>query len=210
LGGDGALLALRGVWKMLGGRWILRGVDLEVAPGDRVLVWGANGSGKTTLLRVAAGLVEPSRGRVWRPCRRGCVGYVAHTPQLYPQLTVEENMEFHAAVNGAEWPGGFAWEAWEALGLSRYRRYRVSELSFGWRRRADIVRALIGSPPLLLLDEPFTGLDPEAAEAVAGVIGEAARRGAGVVMTSPRPGDEYLEAAGRVYRLEGGRLEEWG
>ncbi|WP_062662822.1 ABC transporter ATP-binding protein [Aeropyrum camini] len=66
-----ALLRLEGVWKMLGGRWVLRGVTLALEPGEAVVVSGANGSGKTTMLRLAAGLMEPSRGRVWWRCPRG-------------------------------------------------------------------------------------------------------------------------------------------
>ena len=203
------LLAAKGLWKMLGDRWVLRGIDLELYEGEAVLVVGHNGSGKTTLLRVLAGLTEPSGGSVWRACSR-CVAMVGHAPMLYPELTVRENLEFYADIYGALLEEFMGSDEWAMLGLERYLDVKVKNLSFGWSRRADIARALLARPRIILLDEAFTGLDSEALEAIHSIIAGAKGRGCGILLTSPRPGDEYLTVADRVYILVDGRLRVYG
>ncbi len=193
------------MWKRYGDRWILKGASLALGEGDIAVVEGPNGSGKTTLLRVIAGLVPPSRGRIRVACD-GCIGYVGHQPLLYRDLTVEENMRFYAGVLGVSWQatGG---SVWHILGLEEYRGRRVEELSYGWRKRADLARALLARPRVLLVDEPFTGLDDEARESIKGILWEVASRGC-VLATTPRIDEDYLEIATVRYRLEDGRLEE--
>ncbi|BAA80011.2 heme exporter protein A [Aeropyrum pernix K1] len=207
-----ALLRLENVWKMLGGRWVLRGVSLALGPGEAVVVSGANGSGKTTLLRLSAGLAEPSRGRVSWGCPRGprgCVGYVGHTPMVYGDLTVWENVEFFSSLHGGslgDYP--LAAEAWRLLGLEKYGSHLASQLSFGWRRRLDVVRALLGEPRLLLLDEAFTGLDQGASEALSRLLRLALGEGLALLMTTPLLEPRYLGLASRVYTLQDGLLAE--
>ncbi len=209
MGPEAPLMAAEDIWKQYGGKWVLRGASLRVGKKELVFILGPNGAGKTTLLRIMAGLTRPTRGRVTIECGkppRECVGYVGHSPLLYPEMTVEENLRFYASLHGWEdyRPGDNI--AWETLGLERVRGKRVSQLSYGWRKRADLARALISSPSLLLLDEPFTGLDEEASQRLVDMLQELGREGIAVVMAAPRPDDEYTGLASRVLRLVEGRL----
>ena len=202
------LLEARGLWKMLGGRLVLRNVSLVLSRGEVVFITGSNGSGKTTLLRILAGLVRPSRGSVAYLCRgdRRCIGYSGHNPMLYDVMTVRENILYYATLYGVDPASVEENPAWSGLGLGGVADRRVSELSYGWRKRADIMRAILHNPEIVLLDEPFTGLDPQASESLEGVIRWLASHGSGVILTSPRPGQEYLDLADRVYRLVDGEL----
>ncbi len=212
--GVDAVLLMRDVWKRYsyGRGWVLRGVDLSIGGGEGVLVTGPNGSGKTTLLKMAAGLVRPSKGLVrvaGRPPSsieaRRAMGVVLHHSVLYDELTVRENLGYYARLHGVEYRAEED-PVVEALGLSRYLDTRVGELSFGWRKRANIARALLHRPRLLVIDEPFTGLDDEAVEALASLLGELRGRGVAVLATSPQRGAERLLEGFRVYRIEEGRL----
>jgi len=163
-----AALEARGLWKRYreGGPWVLAGLDLVVEPGEAVAVVGANGSGKTTLLRIAAGLLHASKGTVLvyghkagSVAARRVTGAVLHHSLLYDDLTVAENLEYYAGLYDVEDYDPARDPNVEALGLQRYLHARARELSFGWRRRADLARALLHGPRLILIDEPFTGLD---------------------------------------------------
>ncbi len=211
------IVEAKGVWKRLGGHWVLRGVDLVVGKGEGVLVLGSNGSGKTTLLRIIAGLVRPSRGSVRvfgeDPRSRSVrekVGLVPHHNLVYPELTVRENLGYYAKLYGLR---GYRPEEDEVvveLGLVRYLDRRVGELSFGWRRRTDIARALLHRPRLLLIDEPFTGLDDAAQESLARLLLRLRDEGISVVATSPSASVVRHLTAFRVVRLTEGRLVETG
>jgi len=186
------LLALRSVWKMLGDVWVLRGATLTLYPGDAVLLYGPNGSGKTTLLRIAAGLMEPSRGEALvagvKPARREAkrlIGYVAHHPLTYSYLTVEENLKLYAALHGVEDYDPRRDEAARILGLHRELGKPAGSLSYGWRRRLELARALLHNPPLLLVDEPFTGLDEEASTAVAELLEKHVQEGGALLAAAP-------------------------
>ena len=210
-------VVLRDVWKRYRTGWVLRGVSLSLEQGESLLVLGANGSGKTTLLRIIAGLVRPTRGEVRvlggspvEPGIRSRLGLVAHHSLLYQELTVRENLEYYAKLYGVE---GYEPErdpVVEALGLRAYLDRRVEELSFGWRRRADIARALLHGPSLLLIDEPFTGLDDRAQEALAGLLNELRSKRVSIVATSPSVSAVELLGGFKVYRIAGGRLEPVG
>lgn len=211
------LLAVRNVWKRYGDEgapWVLRGVNLEVGVGEEVFLLGSNGSGKTTLLRIIAGLTLPSRGEVRvagreprDPEARAIMGVVLHHSLLYPTLTVEENLAFYASLYGVEDYDPSADWVVESLGLRGRLRDRVSTLSFGWRRRADIARALLHRPRLLLLDEPFTGLDSKGVEDLYNVLKSYVGEGGSLVATAPKESDIGPVEEARVAVLRGGRLE---
>jgi heme ABC exporter ATP-binding subunit CcmA len=156
-----------GLSKQIDGRWVLREIDLEIAGGECVALLGANGSGKTTLLRCLASLVRPTSGDVYwfgtpageRPRQRGLVGMVSHEGGLYAHLSVLENLLFAARMQGLPEPESRARQLVEASGLSSSVDRPVGKLSQGMRQRLALSRALIHEPPILLLDEPFTGLD---------------------------------------------------
>ncbi len=212
---EAPVLEARGVWKRYSesGPWVLAGLDLRVERGEAVAVIGANGSGKTTLLRIAAGLLHPSRGEVLVSGHRAgslearrLVGVVLHHSLLYDELTVAENLDYYAGLYDVEGYDPRRDPVVEALGLHRYLDARARELSFGWRRRADIARALLHRPPLLLIDEPFTGLDERGVEDLARLLRGLRRSGMAVLATSPRAGDVKPLEPDRVYYLRGGRL----
>ncbi|WP_062662820.1 ATP-binding cassette domain-containing protein [Aeropyrum camini] len=134
---------------------------------------------------------------------------MGHTPMVYGDLTVRENIEFFSALHGSGLDRSpLAAEAWRLMGLERYSGSLASQLSFGWRRRLDMVRALLGFPSLLLLDEPFTGLDQGASEALSRLLRLALGEGLALLMTTPLPDPRYLGLAHRVYTLEEGVLAE--
>jgi len=158
--------------KRYGRNVALRGVDLEVRPGERVAVFGPNGSGKTTLLRILAGLTRQTKGRFWlhgldlsqnRQSVRRRLGVVAHHPYLYDDLSAEENLQFYGRMFGLEGIPARVEQALRAVGMEHRRRDRVRTLSRGMQQRVAIARALLHDPDLLLMDEPDTGLDQDAA-----------------------------------------------
>jgi ABC-2 type transport system ATP-binding protein len=154
-----------GVRKSFHGLRALDGVNLRVRSGEIYGLLGPNGAGKTTLIRAIVGLVAPDAGTVTLLGRRmpdvnqlRNIGYMTQQAALYPGLSVEENAEFFAAINGAE--GGVA-EALELVRLEGRRKSVVSTLSGGMRQRLSLACALVHKPKVLLLDEPTVGVDPQ-------------------------------------------------
>jgi heme ABC exporter ATP-binding subunit CcmA len=203
----------------LSGRFpLLAGVDLEVGPGETVLLEGANGAGKTSLLRVCVGLVPLASGRVRvlgldpvhrRTEVRRRVGLLAHTCHLYDDLTVRENVRF--AVRAAGGGGERVDPACERLGLTgRLLRTRAAKLSAGQRRRVAIAVLAARRPELWLLDEPHAGLDRSARAILDELVAEAARDGASVVIAS-HESQSVEPLAGRAVTISGGRVvgERW-
>jgi len=163
-----------GLEKRFGPVSALRPLDLTIAAGSSIAVVGPNGAGKTTLLRLLAGLARPSGGRLEvgpaepdRRKRRAGIGYLGHATLLYPELTARENLAFAARLYGVAEPEARADALVKAHGLESFADRRTGEFSRGMAQRVAIARALVHEPPLVLLDEPFTGLDPEAADALA-------------------------------------------
>ncbi|PXF50857.1 MAG: hypothetical protein C4B56_07820 [Candidatus Methanophagaceae archaeon] len=156
-----------GVSKRYGYLEVLRSVSLRIESGEFVALFGHNGAGKTTLLKLIATHIRPSTGTVkifgedaFRDSGiRRKIGLVTHSSFLYDELTVRENLLFYARQFGVE-EDNFL-DTVEFLGMNRWYNVRVKQLSHGLRKRADIIRALIHEPNLILLDEPFTGLDSE-------------------------------------------------
>ncbi|TMD43763.1 MAG: ABC transporter ATP-binding protein [Chloroflexi bacterium] len=153
-----------GVVKRFGSLHALAGVSLRIRQGEVYGLLGPNGAGKTTLIRSLVGLVKPEEGSVTVLNRRmpnldvlAHVGYMTQQAALYPDLTVEENLRFFAAINGVH--GGIR-EALEVVGLWDRRGSIVSSLSGGMRTRCSLACALVHKPELLLLDEPTVGVDP--------------------------------------------------
>jgi heme ABC exporter ATP-binding subunit CcmA len=196
----------------MGGRWVLRDVGLTVRPGEIVAISGRNGSGKSTLLRVLATLRRADGGTLrlfgMDPRRDGAaarrrIGFAGHEPCLYGGLSVEENLRLFATLHGAE---AVTLEAY-MVGSSLHRRRGelVRDLSRGWQQRTALVRAIAHHPALLLLDEPFTGLDDEGTAWLLRALGEHQSRGGGAVVTTHRP-DEVAGVCNIFVRLQEGRL----
>jgi ABC-2 type transport system ATP-binding protein len=156
---------VEGVQKKFGDIRALDGVTLRVRTGEIYGLLGPNGAGKTTLIRAIVGLVGPDAGTVTVLGRRmpdvdqlRNIGYMTQQAALYPGLSVEENAEFFAAINGVE--GGVT-EALELVRLEGRRKAVVSTLSGGMRQRLSLACALVHKPKVLLLDEPTVGVDPQ-------------------------------------------------
>ncbi len=180
-------------------------VELTVAAGELVGLVGPDGAGKTTLARLAAGVLEPTSGRV-EPESRGRVGYLSGRFSLYPDLTVWENLRFFARLHGMRDADvrrdGERLLAW--VGLLPFGRRLAGALSGGMRQKLALACALVHRPPMLILDEPTTAVDPVARAEFWDLLREQAREGRAVLVTTP-----YLDEAGacdRVGLLHRGRL----
>ncbi|MBV8972094.1 MAG: ABC transporter ATP-binding protein [Sphingomonadaceae bacterium] len=183
------LVEMHGVGLRLGGRHVLAGVDLTVAPGALVGLVGANGGGKTTTLRLIAGLLRPDagHGRVLgvalgrRPSAER-LGYMGQRLALYPELSVVENLSFRATVHGC--PRDTVDRAIADYGLASVAQARLATLSGGWARRAQFAASVLHGPALLLLDEPTAGLDVVTRAALWSWLADLARRGTGIVIST--------------------------
>lgn len=182
-----AMIELRKLTKAFGSKVALRGIDLRVAPGESLVIFGPNGAGKTTLIRILSSLSRPTGGKVFiggldlathADGIRRYLGVVSHAPLLYDSLTAEENLRFFAQLYAMPCPGERIAEMLGRVGLTARRNDLVRTFSRGMVQRLAIARALLHDPQVLLLDEPDTGLDPQAAEMLHGLLAQLSGRGA--------------------------------
>lgn len=169
----------RGVGKRFGIRWVLRGVTLSVARGEAVGLLGANGTGKSTILRVLGTLLRPNAGSASidgldivkdASTVREKVGYLAHVPGLYEDLTARENLVFAADMLGL--PHHSIDGVLDRVGLSSVSTHRVRGFSAGMQRRLALARLIMRRPRVLLLDEPYSNLDEHGVGLMNSVIGD--------------------------------------
>jgi ABC-type multidrug transport system ATPase subunit len=158
------VIRARGLEKRYGEKRVLRGLDLDVPAGAFTLVTGPNGSGKTTLLRLVAGLLAPSRGELEVAVDRGRVGFLAHEPLVYRELTAIENLDLFGRLYRVPERRERIGMLLERFGLWDARADRVATYSRGMQQRLALCRALLHDPELLLLDEPYNALDADGAE----------------------------------------------
>jgi ABC-type multidrug transport system ATPase subunit len=184
-------------------------VSFRLLPGQTLAIFGPNGAGKTTLLKVLAGLIRPQGG--WAAVDGGAraIGWIDHQSHLYGHLTVRENLLFWAALYGvaAAERGPRADAVLGRLGLSERAGQPVWSLSRGLIQRAAIARALIHDPAVLLLDEPFTGLDLAAAAELRALLAEL-RGGGRILVLATHNVDEGVELATQVAFQRRGRFVE--
>ena len=179
--------------KRFGLKTILRGVDFQVQPGEFVALLGPNGAGKTTFLRILATLSRPSLGEVniagyklpnQAAQVRARLGVVSHLPLLYSDLSAEENLRFYARLYGIMHYESRITEVLELIGLETRRRDLVRTFSRGMQQRLAIGRAILHDPEVMLFDEPYTGLDQDAAAVLDDILQTVAGQGRTVVITS--------------------------
>ena len=222
------MLELRDLSRRYGDNVALDGLSLEVPEGEVVGFVGPNGAGKTTAMRIALGVLEPDSGEVlWRgePIGRDVqhrFGYMPEERGLYPKMQVDRHLRYLASLHGAsDDEAETAAGRWiERLGLAQHGERRVEELSLGNQQRVQLGAALVHDPEVLILDEPFSGLDPIGADVMSEVLFERAREGVAVIFSSHQlelvericntvaiVKDGRIVAAGRVDDLRAERSE---
>jgi ABC-2 type transport system ATP-binding protein len=197
------VLRVEGLGKRYGTREALHGVGFAAYAGELLAVVGPNGAGKTTLLSILAGVQAPSSGTVDRGA--GHIGWVPQQPALYSKLSVAENLRLFARLEKVEDPEAAVTRMLEQTGLADRAGERVARLSGGNRQRVNVALGLLADPPVVLLDEPSSALDPSQRERLWQFIGELAARGAGVVF-STHVVAEAQRYAQRVVVLDRGKL----
>lgn len=209
-----AVVEARGLVREYGPVVAVNGIDLALGPGEFLTIFGPNGAGKSSLLKMLGGAMRATSGTVsiggvpldfsdgeWR--RR--VGMLSHQGFLYPQLTAEENLHFYGRLFGLEDLDRRIAARLERVGLADRAGFQVRKLSHGMRQRLALARALLHDPDLVLLDEPYTGLDPAAATVLRGVLQELRSDRRTVVMVTHNL-TEGLALATRVAIQVRGRL----
>jgi ABC-2 type transport system ATP-binding protein len=214
-----ALLDLRGVHKAFGSTVPLSGLDLTLSEGELVGFLGANGAGKTTTVRIILGLLAADRGdvrvlgldpRTDGDAVRAKVGAVLDHDGLYDRLTAAHNLEFHAELRRLADGRRRIEELLRSFGLWDRRSERVGNFSKGMRQKVALARALLHRPQLLLLDEPFTGLDPAAAIEVRDDLKRQASQEHTAILVATHDLHYVEKSCGRVVFLKGGRAVHSG
>jgi ABC-type multidrug transport system ATPase subunit len=157
------MIRARGLERRFGEKRVISGLDLDVGDRDLLLVTGPNGSGKSTLLGLCAGLLAPTRGTLEIAVERGEVGYLAHEPLVYRELTALENLDLYGRLYRVPERRERSGMLLERFGLWEARHERASTFSRGMTQRLALCRALLHDPRLVLLDEPYSGLDSDGA-----------------------------------------------
>ncbi len=206
----------KSVAKRFGRVAALRGIDFEIEPGEAVSILGANGAGKSTLLRILAGLSRPSGGAfeairegadsspLSRERLRGQIGYVGHASLLYGELSAAENLLFAGRLAGHRPPAEQIAALLDEVGLAEVATRRAGSFSRGMAQRLAIARAIVHEPSVLLLDEPFTGLDEVSAERLSRQLARLREGGRTLVVVThdPRRAVELSERALILHRGE--------
>lgn len=207
---EGPLLVAEHLSRSFGARHAIQDISLTLHPGETVVLAGPNGAGKTTLLRCLAGLSRPTSGTVRFPASpsgdpRRQVGMVSHQTLFYDDLSLLENLTFAAALHRVADPRAAAERALSEAGLTERGGDSPRSLSRGLAQRATIARALLHKPNVLLLDEPFTGLDHEAAARLGATVREGAELGRATLLVTHQLRDAW-SLANRAILLREGRL----
>jgi heme exporter protein A len=208
------VIEARELRKTFGPRTALDGIDLSVDAGEFVALLGPNGAGKTTLLRILSTLSRPSSGTVkvagldlgsaGEEARRR-IGFLSHRTLLYDDLTAEQNLRFYARMYDIDENSARLDHLLKRVGLDLRRSDLVQTFSRGMKQRLALARAVLHQPQLLLLDEPYTGLDPQAAEMLRNLLHELAGEGCAILLTTHRL-SRAVSTGHRILVLHRGQL----
>jgi heme exporter protein A len=208
------MIRVEGLVKSFGHTYALRSIDLEVERGEFLAIIGPNGAGKTTLLRILATLLKPTSGIVrldnveispYDAEFRRQIGFVSHQPLIYSNLTVEENLRFYARIYDVPSPERRVDELLDLVGLDGRRYSLAGTLSRGMQQRLSVARGIIHEPSILLLDEPYTGLDQQATRMLQGLLRAVSPQARTVIMTTHNL-EQGLGLCDRLVMLSGGRI----
>lgn len=213
------MLEAHGLVKVYGKRRVVDGVDFEVNDGEVVGLLGPNGAGKTTSFRMTCGMIEPNAGKVilcgkdvtnwpmFRRARDGGMGYLAQESSVFRKLTVEQNLLGMMEMLGVDRATRKrrCEELLEQFQIERLRKSLAQSLSGGERRRLEIARALVSNPKIILLDEPFTGIDPVTIANIQKIIRGLAESGISILITDHQV-RETLQITDRSYVVRGGKV----
>jgi heme exporter protein A len=208
------VIRLRDVRKVFGAQAVLESVSLEVRRGEAVALLGGNGAGKTTLLKIVATVLRPTAGQVFvaghdavreAEAVRGRIGFAGHGAWVYDDLTASENLHFWTALGGRAASDAELTAALAAVDLDRMGSARVRTFSAGMKRRLSLARLTLFQPAVLLLDEPFGGLDQRAKKWLEGQLEAFKSRGGALLMVTHSFGHE-LGVADRIAILAGRRI----
>jgi heme exporter protein A len=206
-------IVVRGLVKRYHYQPVLDRLSLTVEDGAFCILVGANGSGKTTLLRILASLVKPNQGEIHigqplamqNPELRRLIGYVGHQPMFYNDLTAVENLRHYTRLYQCPQPEARIEEAIRTAGLTAHQHKPVRSFSRGMQQRLSIARALLHDPRILLFDEPYTGLDQEAAHHLDQQLQRLHHPGCLILLAAHRPG-RLINIASHIAWLQNGRI----
>jgi heme ABC exporter ATP-binding subunit CcmA len=209
------ILRANEIRKRFESRWVLRDASIALEPGECVLLQGANGSGKTTLAQILATLLAPDRGTIEfdgaplggnRRAVRRAIGFASHRMLLYPGLTPLENLSFFGRLAGVDESKARAASLLDRFGLTPFARTPVERFSRGMLQRVALARALLPAPRLLILDEPYAGLDDEGTGTLNALLTEAKERGTAMLLIAHER-DRPRALASRFCRMRDGSVE---
>jgi ABC-2 type transport system ATP-binding protein len=200
-------MEVQNIYKSYGDLEVLRGVSMHCAPGEMVGLLGANGAGKTTLFKIIFGLIQPDSGKVSLPEHHAKpLGGIIEKPGLYEYLSAAENIKLFAGLQGINATKAFTNECLSQVGLDLKRNDPVSRFSMGMKQRLAIAIALLNQPAVLVLDEPFNGLDPVGVAALRDLILELCEEKKLAIILSSHITEELAKCCHRLYVLKGGEM----
>ena len=213
------MLEAKGLVKIYGARRVVDGVDFRVDRGEIVGLLGPNGAGKTTSFRITCGMIVPNAGKVWldgkditgwpmyRRARDGGMGYLAQESSVFRKLSVEKNLLCVMELLGFDRKARTrrCRELLEQFDITKLRKAKALTLSGGERRRLEIARCLVSNPKIILLDEPFTGIDPVTIASIQKIIRQLREEGIAILITDHQV-RETLQITDRSYVIRDGKV----
>jgi lipopolysaccharide export system ATP-binding protein len=214
-----SILKVEGLVKIYGRRRVVDGVEYHVDPGEIVGLLGPNGAGKTTSFRITCGMIDPNEGRVflndedvtnwpmYRRARDGGMGYLAQESSVFRKLSVQQNLlgMMELLKMGRKQRRARCDELLEQFNITHIRKSKAASLSGGERRRLEIARCLVSEPKIILLDEPFTGIDPVTIQSIQEIVRDLRSRGISILITDHQV-RETLEITDRSYVVSKGKV----